>query len=125
MRTIDQYLDAARSAGELPSDRQLSMAVGVNPGAVNEYRTKRAWPDDATMLKIAELAKLPTDQALIDLNIWRSKNSDVIALYRKIATAVAAACFAFLLLAPNTGTAAEQSHPQNLKTIHYATLFMS
>lgn len=120
--TIDDYLDAAIHRANLPSDRQLGFKLGLSAATISQYRTKRIWPDDETMLKLTTLGGLPADQALIDLNIWRAKNSDVIALYQKIATAVSAACFAFVLLTPQPGTAQEHTPLLNSHSIHYATL---
>ena len=75
MRTIDEYLDAAVINLKLRSDRALSVQLGLSPGSVNHFRMKKAWPSDATMIKIATLADEDPEEALLNLNIWRNTDS--------------------------------------------------
>jgi ATP diphosphatase len=84
----------------------LAIHVGLKSSSVSWYRTKRAWPDDATMLRIAELAGADQARALLDLNTWRAKSSAVADLYRKMAATVSAVVFAIVLLSPGSGNAA-------------------
>ncbi|WP_298334152.1 hypothetical protein [Asticcacaulis sp.] len=72
MRSIDDYLDAAKQRNNIPSDNQLCKAIGVSSPVVSCMRTRRNWPSDATMLRIAELAGVDPAEALIDLSIWRN-----------------------------------------------------
>ncbi len=71
--TLDDYCDAALKNQGLRSDRQLSLHLGLNPGAVHVFRSKRAWPSDATMVSLARMAGQPAEQALLDLSAWRSE----------------------------------------------------
>jgi hypothetical protein len=84
MQTIDEYLDAAIINLKLRSDRALSVELGLSPGSVNHFRTKKAWPSDATMIKIAKLADLDETEALLNLNIWRNFDSDAAPLYSRL-----------------------------------------
>lgn len=70
--TVDDYIDAARARSGLPSDRQLGVHLGLSSGALNQWRTRRAWPSDDHMIRLAELAGLDPLAALIDLNRWRT-----------------------------------------------------
>jgi transcriptional regulator with XRE-family HTH domain len=72
MLILDHYLDAARSRQNLPSDRQLAIALGVTPGNISIYRHGKSWPSDNTMYRLAELAGVPVEVALLDLNCWRT-----------------------------------------------------
>lgn len=75
MRNIDHYLDAARARLDIRSDRQLAKTVGVSAPTLNGWRTKRAWPDDPAMCRLADLADVPRNVALIELNFWRAKGA--------------------------------------------------
>lgn len=84
MLTVDQYLDqAARNSGA-KSDRQLATLIGVNSSMISQIRTKRAWPSDATMVKIARLAEVDEEEAVIALNIWRNSDSVAASVYSHI-----------------------------------------
>jgi len=72
MRTIDTYLDEARTHTGAKSDRALCRHLGVDPSMISTLRTKRAWPSDELMVKIAAAAGLPEDTALLDLSAWRT-----------------------------------------------------
>lgn len=90
MHTIDQYCDLAKDRAALASDRQLSRRLGFSTNSVTQWRTKRTWPSDDTMRRLADLAGMDQEQALIDLNIWRSEGPTR-AMYEHIATVLAAA----------------------------------
>lgn len=90
MKTVDDYMDAARSRLALPSDRALSKALGVGFTAPNQWRTRRAWPADDTMVRLAELAGADPAQALLDLNQWRNQSPAVRSVYERIAARIAA-----------------------------------
>lgn len=84
MKTIDDYLDKAKHNHNLKSDRQLSIMLGVTGNYVTFYRTKRSWPSDALMIKIADLAGEDQTEALINLNIWRNSDSAAAPLYSRL-----------------------------------------
>lgn len=81
MITLDKYLGTAKAARSFSSDRQLAEALGLNATAVNGWRKRRAWPSDDSAVKVAELAGLDPEAALIDLNIWRAKTPEVRETY--------------------------------------------
>lgn len=84
MYTIDDYLDAAIINEKLRSDRALSIHLGLAAGSVSHFRTKKAWPSDATMIKIANLAQMDETEALLNLNIWRNMDGAAAPLYSKL-----------------------------------------
>ena len=85
MRTIDEYLDLAIARCDLPSDRQLSIKMGLSPAALSRFRRKRDFPSDDTMLALAALAGVAESEALIDLNYWRAKSPAARSTYERIA----------------------------------------
>lgn len=109
MRTVDDYMDLAKTRLGV-SDRGLSLHLGLAGGATNNYRTKRAWPSEETILKLAALADVPEDQALMDLNAWRSRGKTR-EIYERLAAKIAAtaALFLFCALLPYATSARELS----------------
>jgi transcriptional regulator with XRE-family HTH domain len=67
MRTVDTYIAAALELQGIPSDRQLAVRLGLSQQTVNHWRTKRTWPSDETMVKLAELAQMDIAQAPLRL----------------------------------------------------------
>lgn len=105
MLAIDNYLDAAIARHYLRGDRHLALTLGLAGTAVNAWRTRRTWPEDATMVRLAALAGFDAKVALIDLNTWRAKSPVVRELYQAVRQALpalitAAFVTAALLAAP-------------------------
>lgn len=95
---LDQLLDGARDARGLKSDAALGRALGITQQTVNNYRTGRAWPSDDVMIKLADMAGVDQNAALLDLNIWRSKSPEVASAYIAMRDKLTRA--ASLMLAP-------------------------
>lgn len=83
MLTVDDYVDIAKRLRNLKSDNALAKQMGLTSPTVSGWRNKRAWPTDATMVKLAHLAKMDPKQALVHLNIWRT-DGEANQLYREI-----------------------------------------
>ena len=75
--TIDDYIDLAMSRQGFASERALGRALGFKGNPVNHWRSKRAWPADATMVQLAQMAGVDAVWALVELNIWRAPSSAV------------------------------------------------
>lgn len=97
MRTVDTYIAAALELQGIPSDRQLAVRLGLSQQTVNHWRTKRTWPSDETMVKLAELAQMDIAQALLDLNQWRSQSTATRNAYARIAALLTGTAAAVLL----------------------------
>jgi hypothetical protein len=109
MRTIDDYCDKAIANNKFRSDRELSKALGFSGSDISNYRRKRVWPSDITMVKLANLAGIPADEALIELKVWQ--NNDTIAgeVYTKLLARIAhAACLAIILISTSSESKANQ-----------------
>ena len=78
------YLDAARARAGLASDRQLAGALGLSQGAVFHFRHRRAFPADDVMIRLAQLAGVEPERALLDLNIWRTEGTPAASFYRQL-----------------------------------------
>lgn len=106
MLDIDNYMDAAKAAAGLASDRQLGRALGIGPTAPTNWRTRKAWPADDTTIRLAELAGLDAGQALLDLNRWRATTPAVESAYERIAAKIASTAAAIaIFVGAGSGTA--------------------
>ena len=101
---IDSYLDDAKRISGLDSDRALAKAIGLTHSLVHAYRAGRTLPSDAVMLQIAELAKIPVEQALLDLALMRSNSEPakkvLLNLKKRLVTAGCALAVAMALTTP-------------------------
>lgn len=93
---IDDYLDAAKIKNNYRSDRKLSEHLGLKTSAVNQWRTRRAWPSDEVMIRLADKAGADPMDAILDLNIWRS-HGEAVTLYTRMKKAISAALVLFAL----------------------------
>ena len=98
--TVDEYMDTAKARCGINSDRALSLALNLRQAGTNEYRTRRAWPSDETMIRLADLAGADRDQALLDLNAWRATTAEVRSQYERIARLVKASAAVIILAMP-------------------------
>ena len=60
---------------QLTSNNKLAQELGITSASISVLNQGKALPSEETMIKLAELAGLPKEEALIDLNLWRSKNN--------------------------------------------------
>ena len=87
---INEYLDLAKEKQGIKSDRELAAALGHKSNqSIVFMRRGVTNPSDDTMLKIAELAGLSPEAALLRLNIWRSKTPETRELYTTLAERLA------------------------------------
>jgi transcriptional regulator with XRE-family HTH domain len=88
MTTIDVYLDSAKAKLDLKTDSALARRLEVNPSMVTEYRQGTRKPSDVAMLRLAALAGMDQERALLDLNSWRAPEP-ARACYQRIARKLA------------------------------------
>lgn len=75
MRDIRFYIQTAKKKQGITSNRELCKLLGVSHNATNTYYNNGSLPADETMVKIAELAKIDTETALLDLAMWRTSGA--------------------------------------------------
>jgi hypothetical protein len=96
LATIDEYIDAAKVANDIKSDRELCRFLKFKGQAVFFWRAKKAWPSDESMLKLAKAANQDDELALAQLGIWRNKGA-VKKTWKNIATRIAGVAFSLLI----------------------------
>lgn len=75
MKSFCDYADKAIVRYNLTGYSNLARELNLNKATLSYFRNGKALPSEQTMIKLAELAGLPKEEALIDLNLWRSKNN--------------------------------------------------
>lgn len=84
--TIDDIIDLAMRNYDLTSERQLARKLDVGATSLNNWRKGKNWPSDVTMERLAIMANVRPEDALILLNYWRTpectKSHFALALHR-------------------------------------------
>lgn len=74
MFTFEEYIEKAKQNMNCKSVRELSEIIQIKPSSITEFSKGRAYPSQETMLRIARLAGIRDEQALIDFNLWKTKD---------------------------------------------------
>ncbi len=113
IRNIDHYLDTARENALFRSDRGLAIALHVTSTTISAYRKRKSYPSDTNMVKLARLAGLNPEIAVVELSAWRcASNNDNMAaqvwvsISRRLRDAMLALLIALPLSALHTGAQA-------------------
>lgn len=86
MRTFDDYLSEARRKQNVASNNQIAALLGISGTSISRLSKGINLPADETMLKLAKLAGISKDEALVDLAIWRAgENSEALDTWKDIA----------------------------------------
>lgn len=97
MKTFDEYTVRAINRYGLAGNNALARELGVNKSSISQMSAGKIYPAESTMIKLAELAGLPKEEALIDLNMWRSKDKpELQKVWQRISKMIG--CFAAPLL---------------------------
>ncbi len=114
---IEEYLEAAKRRLGATSDRELCRALNVGISTISQWRTRRQWPTDRYMLRLAELAAIDPERALVELNIWRSESNSIADRYRAILAKIVASLLLALYLVP-TPAQAENNLASGFTKLH-------
>lgn len=75
MNNFKTYADKAKKNTIITTDTTLALCIGIRPGSFSQLMRGKTLPTDSTILKLAALAGIPPEVALIDVSIWRNKNN--------------------------------------------------
>lgn len=131
MKSFNEYAEKAINRYNLNGYNNLAKELNVDKSAVSFFRSGKSLPSESTMIKLAELAGLPKEEALIDLNLWRAKkNPELSKVWSRIAKMIKSTAPLILLYAVFTSTncfASENtpilSQEFDSKSIYYATKY--
>jgi len=86
MRTLEWYLDTAKTRNDIDSDRKLAQRLDLNPSQINFYRNKDMKPKTTILIKIAKLAGVSPDVALTDRALWLAESDEERNYWERLAT---------------------------------------
>lgn len=72
--TINDYINIAINRLHLKSQNELARELNISTAYMANLKTLKRLPSEETMLKLADLAGIEKEKALIDLNLWNAKN---------------------------------------------------
>lgn len=129
MRTIDDYMDAAIEKQGFRSASALARALGKTVAVASQWRTKRSWPSDQTMVDLADLAGIDRSEALLDLAAWRTAG-EASVIWQDVARrlkSAAAAAFVIAVLGfsgpAGAGTLMEHGNIPAQGSVYYGKLY--
>lgn len=96
MKNFNDYMTLAIGRQKLASNNKLAKELGITSASISVLNQGKALPSEETMIKLAELAGLPKEEALIDLNLWRSKNNpEVQKIWQRLSKMIGLPAFLF------------------------------
>ncbi len=98
MDTMAEYLDAAKERTGIKTDMELNFAIGFKGLVVSSLRSAKKLPSDDKMITIADMAGIPKEQALMDLNIWRAAGTTAEPIYKRMAAMMRGVVLGLLLI---------------------------
>ena len=106
MRNCAIYIETAIKNSNLKNRAELCRVLNIKQPSLFTLEKGKTLPSESTMIKLAELAGLPKEEALIDLNLWRSKDKpELQKVWQRLAKMIGA--ILFTLLIPNVSYASE------------------
>jgi hypothetical protein len=108
MKKFQDYANLAINRHGLRGNNALAKELGVTSAGFSYFNTGKALPAESTMIKLAELAGLPKEEALIDLNVWRSERQpDIQNVWLRISKMIKIVHVFFVAMSANTAFAAD------------------
>ena len=118
---ISGYIADAKLQTGISSDRELSLALGLDPGMVHTYKTEKANPSERVIMLLAEAAGRDPIMAVLQLKEATSKGPAREA-YREIRRRLTAAAGVLILALGIAGTNPAQGNTGNAQSIYYGKL---
>lgn len=107
MREFTDYAEAAIKRFGLSGYNNLARELGITKSTMSHFRSGKITPSEETFLKIVELAGLPKEEALIDLNLWRSKNKpELQKVWQRLSKMIVKICLTGFICADISNTCA-------------------
>jgi len=115
---FDKYVKLAQEKQSL-TQNGIAKKIGITSASMSNFMTQKALPSEETILKVAALAGISPERALIDLNLWRAaKSPERLKVWKKISGLLVLTLF-FVLISENANAATVDNN------IYYATILLS
>ncbi len=124
MREFNDYMTLAIDRQKLKSNNHLARELNLTTGAISILHQGKSLPSEDTMIKLAELAGLPKEEALIDLNLWRSKNNpELNKIWQRLAKMIGLLFF-FYLFSPSNSNACNPQTSQTMLSDNASSIYI-
>ena len=70
MRNFQDYISEAQKKQNLYSLSKIAQKIGISANSVSVMYKNKTLPSEETLIKIADLAGIPREEALLDVSIW-------------------------------------------------------
>lgn len=127
MKNFKDYMSLAINRQGLKSNNALARELEINNAAMSALYRGKSLPAESTMIKLAELAGLPKEEALIDLNLWRSASQpEIQTVWSRIAKMIRCAILAaFLAVNPTQAKTIKNNHlEKNVKNFDEYSIYI-
>lgn len=74
MLTFTQYVEKAKKKQNYKTKQEVANKLGMKTGSLIDFEKGRAFPSQDTIISLANLAGISPEQALIDFNLWKTKD---------------------------------------------------
>lgn len=116
MRTFRDYVSEAQKKNGLHSNNELAKMLNITSGGLSSLYRGKSLPTDETIAKLAELAGIPIEEALIDAALWRSTDPKLKSVWERMRNMIISLCIALFVI-----TFAHSAFAKNnLKTTCYS-----
>lgn len=103
MFTFTQYVEKAKETQGLKTTNQLASILKINSSAIANFTSERSYPSQETVLKLAKLAGIKPEKALIDFNLWKTKDKpDAHRIWQKMSKMIGCLLLANILYCANS-----------------------
>lgn len=97
MREFQDYVFEARKKQNIYSNNKLAARIGIAGSSLSVMMNKKTLPAEETIIKLAELAEIPPEQALLDLACWKASSPKSKEIWDKLRKLVLTLCAATVL----------------------------
>ncbi len=98
MRSFQDYVFEARKKKNIYSNNKLAKEIDIAGASLSVMMNNKTLPAEETLIKIADLAGIPREEALLDLSIWRAKSDDVKNTWEKIRELLKIAAMSLIII---------------------------
>lgn len=128
MLTFRDYIKKAKENSHIDSNNDVAEILNISSAAVAKFCTEKSRPSQETVLRLAKLAKISPEEALVDYNLWKTKDKpNAHKVWLRISKMVQKSSLILLLSTYPLTNCYSHNTPPHLYTdkmvsnIHYAT----
>ena len=110
MRDCAFYIEKALENSNLKNRAELCRILNIKQPSLFTLESGKTNPSEQTLLKLADLAGLPKEEAIIDLGLWRAKNNpELKKIWTRISKMVGCLLLLIICLLPSFSYAANHN----------------